>query len=136
MKDNFTKEDLQKVFGDDVSKAADFLRSEYPPYPNKPKKPFLGKDHTSKDATEYSKLLSEYEADMVTYRTEKHAYSTEVNKLDNVFEDYMKEISGFYNLPEKMQEKIWRKAWEDGHSSGYTEVYYHLRELVNLFDEN
>ena len=38
-------------------------------------------------------------------------------------------------IPEEFRSAIFYKAWEDGHSSGYEEVIYHVKDLISTLEE-
>lgn len=120
-----------KEFGDDVYKAIEFAREFRLEYPDKPK---LDSNHTSKQLKEYNKAFGEYEFSMKNYEELKKLYNENDCKISSLIEKYIKDISGFNELPEKAKDKVWRKAWNDCHSEGYHSVYYQLCELVDLFN--
>lgn len=103
-------------------------------YEFKPKKPSGGLSSTATDLRKMADDLDRYEIEKDKFdwwvKTVSD-YNTAVNQL---IEDYLKAEAGLDRVPEKSRAKVWSKAWADGHSSGYLEVFYHLRELVDLFD--
>lgn len=123
--------DLEKF---SIREAIEYVMSLELPYTAAPKKPSL-KSHTSTDATEYAEELKQYEKELEihTYNTiERRSISTQ---LDAVLEEYIKQESGFYSyIPENKQDKVWAYAWQQGHSSGYSEVYNYLIDLIDLFE--
>lgn len=130
-----TAKDIEGVFGDDVHKAYEYVKSLYMPYPTNVEKPHLAKDHTSKDAKEYSEKLVVFEKAKEEYAKQKSAIQEHNGELDETFVEYIKELSGLNTIvPADKRSKVWSKAWSDGHSDGYPSVYYHLRELVDLFE--
>jgi len=53
----------------------------------------------------------------------------------NLLEEFIRHESGLVTkVPKQYQDKVYRHAWESGHSSGYSEVYIHLQELVDIFE--
>ncbi len=61
------------------------------------------------------------------------AYYDDQNRLDAEFrEDALKEV-GLSKHPKK--DKIFARAWQSGHANGYSEVYSHLSDLAELFDD-
>lgn len=131
----YSKQYLIENFANSVSQAAEFARENSEAvYPERIKKPILAPIHTAKEASDYARNLKWYDKEMVTYRSAKELYS-EVSLQENaVFIEYMKEVAGLDTIPEQYRKKVWDKAWSDGHSSGYSEVYYHLVELIDIFN--
>jgi hypothetical protein len=52
----------------------------------------------------------------------------------NLLEQFIRHESGLVNIPKQYQDKTYRFAWDKGHSSGYSEVFYYLQELVEIFE--
>lgn len=129
-----TLEMLKKEGYGDVQTALDFAKEFYLPYPEKPAKPSINSKATSIEARQYADSLEGFEKRMVQYEKMKNAYSESEHQVSGIIEQYIKDLAGFNNLPEKSKEKVWSKAWSDGHSSGYNQVYYCLCELVDLFN--
>lgn len=103
-------------------------------FPARLTKPLLTSNPTSEDAMEFAKKLAEWEVALPVFHADVNQRMDHNQKVDLLIEEYIKRESGFYDIPKRSQSKVWNKAWEDGHSSGYGEVYSHLRELVDLFD--
>src|ERR1035437_5766266 len=97
-----------------------------PQYPTKPSKPVLQQKHTTEDVLKYADLLKQYEADMVFYRKLTDSYREEHAEFEEVIVEFMKDEAGLHAVPEIYRDKVYNKAWSDGHSDGYTSVYYHL----------
>lgn len=129
-----TLEILKDAAFGDIQTALNFVKPFYLPYPEKPAKPSINPKATSIEARQYVDSLEGFEKKMVEYEKQKRAYSESQGKVNGVIEEYIKDLAGFNNLPEKSKPKVWSKAWDDGHSSGYHQVYYCLRELVDLFE--
>jgi hypothetical protein len=133
---NITKELLEEKFGDNVYEANEYVKTLLPKYPQTIRKPILIKNHTSKDLKEYTILLENYENDLLKYKEEKEIYYKEYRELNSIIEEYIKEITGFYNIvPKDKQDKVWSKAYQDGHSDGNTEIYNKLQSLIELFED-
>lgn len=132
-----TLKDLQEKYKEpeqSIYSVIEYAQSLYPTYPDHPKKPFLKRgDHTSEEASLYAKELKSYENQIAIYRKEKQAYDEKVREIDEVIIAFIKEEASFSMVPKESQDKVWNKAWEDGHSSGYSEVYHQLCQLVELF---
>lgn len=131
-----TAKALLDLFDDNVYEAVNHAQSLYGEYPEKPDKPTLRKEHTSSDIKVYNKEYEKYETALSAYKTEQDMYRKRKRDCDDAIEEYIKELSGFNKIvPESRKNKVWFKAWEDGHSSGYTEVYGCLCNLVDLFED-
>lgn len=128
-----TIERLKESFSHDVNAGIDFAKEFYPAYPEKPSKPILKRDGTSKEATQYAKDLADWENADIEYKKQKDAYNKGKNQVDEVIESFIKDLAGLNNIPEKYREKVWSKAWQEGHSSGYSEVYNCLVDLLDIF---
>ncbi len=125
---------LIDCYNSDVYSGITYAESLRLPYPDKPTKPVLKKDHNSKDLAEYSVLLSAWEEKMNDYTKDKGAYQIRSAEIDSSIESFIKDVSGFDStVPDDKKDKVWSKAWSDGHSCGYGEVYGCLCGLVELF---
>lgn len=119
-----------------VEDAIEILLNEQKEYicirPSMPWPPVGG---TLTEYQEYTNPLAVYENNKNKYNKE----STEVleynNSILNKIEELIKFDVKLNKLPPKTAAKVWNHAWESGHSSGYLEVYYHLQELMELFEE-
>lgn len=126
-----TIQDLEKF---NVYKAIEYVRKLEPDYTSRPLKPFLKINASSSEVKQYATELENYELSLVEYTANKQIRDKEVRQLYDVLEDFIKENSGFYEIvPKDKQDKVWRYAWQQGHSSGYSEVYNYLLDLVELF---
>jgi hypothetical protein len=105
---------------------------EIPPYKSKPKSP--DKMSTSKEIREYANELEEWEKyDKERNKAIKKSERAGSN-VPELLEDFIKIESGLTTkVPEKYRDKVYSYAWERGHSCGYSEVYIHLCDLVNIF---
>lgn len=60
-------------------------------------------------------------------------YRDEQSRLDGEFWDDCRNELGYREfLSEKAWNAIESKAWDDGHAGGYSDVYFHLCDLVEL----
>lgn len=127
-----TKQNLEKF---NVYEAIEYIRGLEPDYIQRPSKPILASKHTSVEVKEYAKSLEQYDIDLAVYSTKKEEDNKIRMELDEVLQDYIKDMSGLYDVvPKANQNKVWDYAWQQRHSSGYSEVYGYLQELVELFE--
>lgn len=54
--------------------------------------------------------------------------------IGEMMEEFIREASGLNEIPKQYRDKVYRHAWESGHACGYSEVYIHLQELVEIFN--
>ena len=73
------------------------------------------------------KKYAEYEVRYFEYKKVKIA-------IENVAVEFIKEMSGLNEIPEQYRDKVYSKAYEYGHSSGLSEVYNTLVDLVEIFN--
>jgi hypothetical protein len=112
----------------------------YPDRPRKPVEPRYIGPHTDEKDAEYCKATKEFAAsmkkyadDLVQYREDQAKYSEEGIKVDFLFQqDAIKEV-GLVNHPKAS--KIFAYAWEEGHAGGYSEVFYVLDGIKDLFKD-
>lgn len=109
---------------------ADTLRAIYP---DRPKKPFLTKGAGSVAAQKYAEELAAYESENETCKQARDAAQEHNRKVNELIETLIREESGLNLIPEQYRDKVYAYAWQTGHSSGYSEVYNHLSELVDIF---
>lgn len=130
-----TKEELFEKFNGDVSAAIAFVKSQYGECPRKPNKPKLPAIQTSEALFKFADEVKVYEAELVEFNVHRNEWDVNFNHLNIALEDYIKDVAGLYSIvPEQYQQKIWSKAWEMGHSYGYSEVYYKLCDLIEIFE--
>lgn len=112
------------------------------PYPTKPKIIICGnkkckKEYptsTFKDGTfNYCShcgydIRSVFHAEMRIYESIKKAYDTEEDERHQRFRDDLLAEFDLTNHPKK--DNIYSYVWEQGHSGGFSEVYYALHELM------
>ena len=109
---------------------ADTLKADYSFHP---KKPFLLKGANSGTAQKYAQDLAAYEAAKEVYNKEAKAAQEHNRKVYQLIENLIREESGLNFIPEQYRDKVYSHALQSGHSSGYSEVYNHLCELVDIF---
>lgn len=126
-----TVQNLEKF---NAYEAIEYVRKLEPDYISRPSKPSLKNNATSSEVKSYAIELENYELSLVEYTANKQIRDTEVRQLYGILEEFLKEDSGFYEyIPKEKQNKVWSYAWQQGHSSGYSEVYNYLLDLVELF---
>jgi hypothetical protein len=72
------------------------------------------------------------EEELESYKIYKDIYNQESKKLYIRFQNDALEEVGLLDHPKA--DKIFNFAWEQGHSLGYSEVYYWLEDIAELFD--
>jgi hypothetical protein len=109
----------------------DYLRELYV---NKPRAPLLMNNKPTKEAVErYTIAVEQYTLDLAEYKTKDEVYRAESLRLWNLLENKIKEDSGLNDIPEQYRDKVYSYAYQQGHSSGYSEVYNYLLDLVDIF---
>jgi len=99
--------------------------------PDKPKRPYLKRQHTTEEAEEYVKLLKEWEKLYEDYKSLVKARREYLQDIHNRFKSACLEENGLLDHPNK--EKIFGYVWERHHSDGLKSVYDELEELAMLF---
>lgn len=133
--ENVTPEILKETFGDDVSKAIEYLKTFLGEYPKSISKPKLKEKHTSDDVIEYLKQIQQYEEEKLHYNFIIQNRNKISSIIDNLIEEYIKNISGLRtSVPVEYQDKVYRKAYQDGSYAGYYEVYLKLISLIEIFE--
>jgi len=109
---------------------------EVPEYKSKPTSSGFYKKSNSPTPSElraYADAVEEYEK----YNRKREAASKKqrdaVPNTGELLEGFIRHASGLNDIPKQYQDKVYRIAWDRGHSSGYSEVYYYLVELVEIF---
>lgn len=75
----------------------------------------------------------EFENNVPFSKDTREAYRAEERRVTQLFrEEAIKDV-GLDDY--KLKDRVFDKAWSDGHSYGYTEVYWHLVDLVRLVIE-
>ena len=101
--------------------------------PKIPKKPIIHINNSS-DAKQYAIELEEYEKKYAEYEDNFYEYKKIKIAIENVIVEFIKEMSGLNDIPEQYRDKVYSKAYEYGHSSGLSEVYNTLLDLVEIFN--
>jgi len=122
-----------KDFGD-CYQAIKWAQEQYGEYPSSPSKPHMAKGHSSAEAEIYVSDLKKYEKAKDGCTKEQTVWRQRQSNIDLIIVEYMKDESGFNDIPEQYRSNVYSKAWQDGHSSGFYEVYQCLRGLVEIFN--
>jgi hypothetical protein len=109
---------------------ADMLKADYSYHP---KKPFILKGANSVTVQKYAEDLAAYEAEKEVYDKAAREAQDHNRKVYALIENLIREESGLNFIPEQYRDRVYAHAWQTGHSSGYSEVYNHLCELVDIF---
>ena len=100
------------------------------PFPNRPQKALLQRNHTADRAREYADELDQYEKDVKKYEEDLKAYTEDKRRLH---EEFRLAAFRYCNISDhEKRERAWSMAWDHGHSSGYNDVLLHLEELSEL----
>ena len=102
-------------------------------FPKLPKKPIANITNSS-NAKQYAIELEEYEKKYAEYEVRYFEYKKVKFAIENVAVEFIKEMSGLNEIPEQYRDKVYSKAYEYGHSSGLSEVYNTLVDLVEIFN--
>lgn len=102
-------------------------------FPKTPKKPIANISNSS-NAKQYAIELEEYEKKYAEYEVRYFEYKKVKFAIENVAVEFIKEMSGLNEIPEQYRDKVYSKAYEYGHSSGLSEVYNTLVDLVEIFN--
>jgi len=79
--------------------------------------------------------IEEWEKYNADRKSKLKKQSQGVPNTGDLLEEFIRHESGLVDkVPKQYQDKVYRHAWESGHSSGYSEVYIHLVELVDIFE--
>ena len=101
----------------------------------KPSKPNLATKHTIVDVILYSKLLLEYENNIIVYKEQLSVINKYNSEIDSIINEFLKKESNLYNLvPKQYQDKCVSLAYQRGHSEGYIGFYNNLCEIVEIFN--
>jgi len=127
----------------DVYKTIEFAKSFYIESLPKVPKPFLKTTdslNTEKDVDDFIVKAKKYVNELENYKVQNPFYlkskekSQEHNReVDSIIEFFIKEESGFNNIPDSSKKKVWEKASEDGSSYGFYEIFVKLESLCELF---
>ena len=133
-----TKEQLQQLadIGYSDSEIEKEIEANKKEYPATFKKPTLAAKHTSEDAIQYGIDLAKYELDKEGYTKQLQKVKNHNNNLNSLFEDYLKEKSGFTACSEKEQKLICEMLYEYASRSNGTISYYQdVETFVNFVNE-
>jgi hypothetical protein len=100
------------------------------PYPDKPHRPFLGRNPSSHQAKAYALELEAWEHRLAQFDEDKAAYQAEQERLVELFWNDVAEDLGVKDHPRFG--KLKEIAWDAGHSDGYQSVYNWASTLVEL----
>lgn len=102
-------------------------------FPKTPKKP-IANITNSFNAKQYAIELEEYEKKCAEYDVRFSEYKKVKIEIENIIVEFIKKMSGLNDIPEQYRDKVYSKAYEYGHSSGLSEVYNTLLDLVEIFN--
>jgi hypothetical protein len=122
-----------KVEGFSIDATIEFAKKYYLPYPDKPIKPILKSNSTSKEALDFANKLKDYEEEISQFELKKELCIARMNFIDSILEDLIKDIANLNLVPEQYRTKVYSLAYSKGHSSGWNEVYDELMDLVEIF---
>jgi hypothetical protein len=103
------------------------------PFPKRPVKPRLPKDHTAEEVRGYADALEVWESLQSDYHHQLDLYRAETFRLENQFKKDALEELGLTDHPKA--DKIYSKAWDQGHYAGLNEVWVCLQNLADLFED-
>lgn len=104
------------------------------PYPEKPKKPVLDRNHNAEQAKVYAILMLSYENAFAEFEKARMEYLNHKGMIEHQIREMIRRESGSDDIPEQYRWKIWELAWQEGHSAGYHEVYQWLCKFVEIFE--
>jgi hypothetical protein len=107
-----------------------------PEYKTKPRTSEFYKKNNDPTAKELRAYADAVEGHEKYNRARDKAQKKQRNATPNtgdLMEQFIRHESGLVDIPKRYQDKVYRFAWEQGHSSGYSEVFYYLQELVGIF---
>jgi sulfur relay (sulfurtransferase) DsrC/TusE family protein len=102
--------------------------------PRKPSAPRRGAGELSEDYRQYADALAEWEKLMAQWNAGNKERSAAITKTENACKAYLEELSGVNELPPSQAAKVKALAWDRGHSSGSSQYYFELVELMELFN--
>lgn len=117
-----------------VSQTLDYARSFNIEYPSTPTKPFLAKGHSSVEAKQYVIDLEKYEIEKESCQKDKDEYNKVSSEIGHLMEEFIRERSGLNSIPEQYRDKVYSNAYQSGHSSGMSQVFNDLLDLVEIFN--
>lgn len=107
-----------------------------PEYKSKPSTSKFYKNSNSpksKEIRAYADVIEEHEKYNRRRELATKKQREGVPRTEDILEGFIREKSGLNGIPKQYRDKVYRFAWDKGHSSGYSEVYYYLQELVEIF---
>lgn len=118
-----------------MNAAENYVKSEVAhfPFPVRPDKPRLQKTHTKDQVLYYAKELEKYETEYEIYEKLKIQYDQQFQRMSEIMTEWVKKEALFHNVPEEYRDKVFAKAYSDGHAHGWSSIYNHLLELVDIF---
>jgi hypothetical protein len=131
--EKLTLEKLNYYMGD-FYEVIEYARTFKPSTHERPHKPILANKATSDDVFIYGNLLKGYEDQMEKYKADKAVYDQANHDIESVIEEYVKSEAGLDDVPEQYRAKVYSYAYQEGHSSGWSGIYNHLIELVDIFN--
>ena len=102
-------------------------------YPIRPAKPRQPTPVTSESMLKYSNDLKLYEQAMEAYKIAISEYRQHEKQKEKEFKHDCLENYNLQNEPEKIRDGIFSLAEKDGHSFGYSEIYYEMEKYVDLY---
>lgn len=108
-----------------------FAHSERPRRPNAPSR---GTGALSEDYRQYADALADWEKLTAQWDEGNAERSAAIAKTENACKAYLEELSGVDELPPKQSAKVKALAWDRGHSSGFSEYYSELMDLMEIFN--
>jgi hypothetical protein len=104
------------------------------PYPEAPKKPYLKSGATSAEIRKHADDVDAFNIAHEEYIKARKLYGEEFARLDQQFYNDAANELGIVDHPKRL--KIQSYAYEEGHSSGNSEIYLILSDLVSrLFED-
>ena len=71
---------------------------------------------------------ADYQAEVARLNTEKNKRRDAI--LENIYRLIQEDVG--HNLSRAKAQRLWAYAWELGHANGFSDVYYHLQDMVEL----
>jgi len=102
--------------------------------PRKPSAPRRGAGELSEDYRRYADALADWEKLMAQWDEGNTERRAAITKTENACRAYLEERSGVNELSPKQAAKVKALAWDRGHSSGFSQYYFELVELMELFN--
>lgn len=103
--------------------------------PISPKKPILATKHTSEDIAQYAKDYAEYEILYKQYDELKKQTREHNDNLDDAFEAFCEELSGYNDLIPSLQELAKSFLYDAISYSGVVEKYHKLTAIVEFINK-